>query len=196
LAFGLCIGFFYVVAQVVVMAIVAVMEGAVTDPEAMEELASNGFVISLSMIASAPFAVGLSGFFAWLRQGLPVLQYLGFIRVSWKVVALGMVSVVLLGFGYDAVSSFLDRPEIPDFMIKAYQTARFPALLWFAVIVLAPLSEEIFFRGFLFKGIESSALGGTGAVLITSFVWAVIHLQYDLFNMVALFFLGLLPAKR
>ncbi|MAQ70174.1 MAG: CPBP family intramembrane metalloprotease, partial [Flavobacteriales bacterium] len=36
-----------------------------------------------------------------------------------------------------------------------------------------------FFRGFLFKGLENSFLGGHGAVFISSFLFAAIHLQYD-----------------
>jgi membrane protease YdiL (CAAX protease family) len=190
--FALCVGVFYVLAQVVVVLVAGALAGDLSDPAAIEKLASNGEVISLSLVASTPFAVGLSIFFAWTCPGVSVREYLGFVPVSWKVVLLGWISVIALGVSYDWVSSFFDRPEIPEFMINAYQTARVKPLLWFAVIVLAPVAEEVFFRGFLFKGLEASAVGGVGAVLLTSLAWAAIHLQYDLFNILTLFTLGIL----
>jgi len=65
-------------------------------------------------------------------------------------------------------------------------------MIWVAFIIAAPLFEEIFFRGFLFKGLESSFMGPLGAVLVTSGIWAGIHLQYDLYGMGTVFCLGLL----
>jgi uncharacterized protein len=44
-----------------------------------------------------------------------------------------------------------------------------------SVILAAPLTEEIMFRGALFSGIASSRLGRTGAVLITAALWALAH---------------------
>jgi membrane protease YdiL (CAAX protease family) len=64
-------------------------------------------------------------------------------------------------------------------------------LLWLAVVVGAPVGEEIFFRGFLFAGLAKSRLGGTGAIVLSSLAWAVIHVQYDPFDMAYIFLLGL-----
>ena len=52
--------------------------------------------------------------------------------------------------------------------------------------------EEIFFRGFLFQGIRYSRLGPIGAIGITSFFWAAIHLQYDIYGIATIFALGIL----
>ena len=65
-------------------------------------------------------------------------------------------------------------------------------MIWVAVIIAAPLFEETFFRGFLFKGFESSFMGPIGAVLVTAGLWAVIHLQYDAYGMASIFLFGLL----
>jgi hypothetical protein len=59
-------------------------------------------------------------------------------------------------------------------------------------MVVAPIFEEIFFRGFLFQGIRYSRLGPIGAIGITSFFWAVIHLQYDIYGIATIFAHGLL----
>ncbi len=52
-------------------------------------------------------------------------------------------------------------------------------LVFLLLVVLAPLSEELLFRGFLYGGLQGSALGPFGAVAASSAVWAVIHMQYD-----------------
>jgi len=92
----------------------------------------------------------------------------------------------------DGLTALMGRPIVPDIMVKAYQTAYFPPMLWLAVIVGAPLSEEIMFRGFLFKGILHSKLGGVGAVLMTSLIWSLIHAQYDWYGKATIFVSGLL----
>jgi len=191
-AFGLCIACAYVVAQSAVVIVAAIMKGSLTNPATVEALAMNGLVLSICLVVSVPLAVGLSVLFAWLRPGLPVADYLGFKPASWRAIVSGLVCVVGLGLGYDWISTSVGRPEIPEFMVNAYRTAGFVPLLWGAVIVGAPLSEEVFFRGFLFKGFERSPVGGVGAIVITSLGWAVIHLQYDLYDITSIFLLGLL----
>ena len=191
-AFGLCIFGSYVIAQSLVVIVAALVGGNIANPKAVEALASNGLVISICMVVGVPFIVGFSVLFAWLRRGVPVSEYLGFTRASWKSIVLGLVSVVALGFAYDWISTAMGRHEVPEFMLKAYSTAGFTPLLWVAVIIGAPLAEEIFFRGFLFKGFERSPIGGVGTVILTSLSWALIHLQYDPYDIFSIFLLGLL----
>jgi membrane protease YdiL (CAAX protease family) len=50
----------------------------------------------------------------------------------------------------------------------------------------------LFFRGFLIKGLAESRLRWQGAVLISSGLWSVIHVQYDAYYMSAVFVLGLI----
>ena len=190
--FGVCIFGSYVMAQSAVVIVAALVEGTITNPKALEALAMNGLVLSICLVVGTPVVVGLSALFAWLRPGMSVRYYLGLTRASWKTIALGLISVVLLGLTYDWVSTAAGRPDIPEFMVNAYRTAGFAPLLWVAVILGAPLAEEIFFRGFLFKGLERSPIGGWGAILLTSLSWALIHLQYDLFDIGSIFALGLL----
>ena len=92
----------------------------------------------------------------------------------------------------DQLAVLFRQPVVPEVMIEAYRTAYLPPLLWLALIVGAPLSEEVFFRGFLFKGVLHSRSGGGGAVLLTSLLWSVVHLQYNAFGVAVIFFTGLL----
>jgi len=74
---------------------------------------------------------------------------------------------------------------------NSYRSAASKPLLWLAVVVGAPLSEEFFFRGFVFLVLWKSRLGAIGTVLVTSAVWASTHTQYTLTGIMAIFVLGL-----
>jgi hypothetical protein len=61
-----------------------------------------------------------------------------------------------------------------------------------ALVAGAPLFEELFFRGFLFRGFEASFLGSAGTTIVTSALWTAIHVQYDAYQLATIFLLGLL----
>lgn len=47
-----------------------------------------------------------------------------------------------------------------------------------AMVVLAPLAEEMLFRGLLFRAVSRSRLGPLGAVFVTAVLFAALHFQY------------------
>ncbi len=154
--------------------------------------AADGLLVALTTCATTPVAIGLVWLFAWLRKRISVKEYLALNPLSWRAAAglcAALVGLVLLS---DGLRTLLHRPIVPQVIVQVYQTAGFPPLLWLAVVVAAPLAEETFFRGFLFKGILHSRLGGAGAVVLTALIWAVIHQQYDRFDMANVFAAGLL----
>ena len=118
-------------------------------------------------------------------------EYLGLRTVPLK--KLVRWCVVLLAFlvCIDLTTTFLNRPIVPNVMVNAYRTAQVLPLMWLALVVGAPLAEEIFFRGFLLKGLLHSRLGPTGAIVVTSAVWSGFHLQYDLYGITIIFLTGL-----
>ena len=75
-----------------------------------------------------------------------------------------------------------------DFVLESYKNANNLPLLYLGVVFFGPLFEEMLFRGFLFKGLQRSFLGGAGAVVISSIIFALIHIQYGLVVIVFLLF--------
>ena len=65
------------------------------------------------------------------------------------------------------------------------------AVTLIAVVVIAPLWEELVFRGFVYRGIASSRLGVAGAIVISSLLWAALHLDRTWIGMAELFCCGL-----
>jgi membrane protease YdiL (CAAX protease family) len=171
----------------------AVVEMQRNPDMARDELAanldSNGLVISLATLLSTPLGLGLTLLFAGIRRGISVRHYLALSPVSIVTMLLSCLVALLFVLADGTLTYLLGRDIVPPVMVEAYQTAGFLPLLWIAMIVAAPLFEEVFFRGFLFRGIQHSWLGAVGAILITSLVWASGHMQYDLCD-VSLIFVG------
>lgn len=188
------IGIAAVVAQVV--AIISYMgvssaAGAGQLPDT-EDLKTNGLVLSLATILSAPLAVGLSVFFAWLRKGIPVRDYLGLRWPAGKTTILWcMVLLVFMALS-DTVAVLLGNPIVPEVMKETYRRAQIVPLFWVAVAIVAPIAEEFLFRGFLLTGLHHSRLGATAAVILTSAAWAGIHQQYDAYGITLIFSVGII----
>jgi beta-phosphoglucomutase len=153
---------------------------------------TNGLYWALATLITTPVVVGLIVLTAWLRPGLSIRDYLALRSVSRQ--RLVRWCLALLGFALlaDLATVLLRQPIVPDVMVEAYRSAGWSPLLWIAVVICAPVGEELFFRGFLFKGWVQSPLGGWGTVVVTSLIWAVIHQQYELHGIVIVFAVGLL----
>jgi len=156
------------------------------------QLVANGTLVTLSILLSAPLVFGLTFLFANFRKGPTIKDYLGFHEVDWKNIVKWLLILVIFATASDLVTLLLDRPIVQDFMSSIYSTATSKPLLWTAFVVAAPVSEEIFFRGFLFYGILNSRLGPRGAIVLSSLIWAPLHIQYDLYGILTVLVLGLL----
>jgi membrane protease YdiL (CAAX protease family) len=155
-------------------------------------LSSNGFCLAVSVIVSGLICIPLTLLLTKLRKNISVKNYIGFREPLTREWVKWLLILAAFLFLSDAVSLLLHQPIVPPFMVDAYKTASFLPALLFAIIIVAPIFEEIFFRGFLFQGIRYSRLGPIGAIGMTSFFWAIIHLQYDVYGITTLFALGLL----
>lgn len=157
-----------------------------------KSLSSNGFCIAIMVVVSGLICTALTLLFAKLRKNISVKNYIGFkepLKREWVQWLLILAAFLFLS---DGVSLLLHEPIVPPFMVDAYKTASSLPALFFAIVVVAPIFEEIFFRGFLFQGIRYSRLGPIGAIGITSLLWAAIHLQYGIYGIATVFALGLL----
>ncbi len=196
LGFSAIILGFYAALQILVATVFVSIAKAETPDLNLEtyarSLSSNGFCIAIMAVVSGLVCTPLTLLFTKLHRNISVKNYLGFkepLKREWVQWLLILAAFLFLS---DGASLLLHQPIVPPFMADAYQTASsLPALL-FAIVVAAPIFEEVFFRGFLFQGIRYSRLGPIGAIGISSLVWAVIHFQYDLYGMTTVFALGLL----
>lgn len=158
----------------------------------IEKLASHAVVISLVAILAAPAEIGVVALairFARCRFG----EYLALVRPNRRYVLIGLAClVVLLPLG-DLTTWMSGRGIVPPFVIEAYRSARNSGTIWLlaiALVIAAPLTEEIVFRGFMYRGLAASRVGDAGAILIPSAIWASMHVQYEVFFIFQIFLLG------
>lgn len=185
---------FVVLQSIVTVAYLTRGGGTITDEQMralLEAQQHNGVAISLATLLTTFLCVPLIFGIVKLKRGSQLREYLAIKVVPMKPLRqwLGVTAVFLLVT--DLLTLALGKPLVPEFVRAAYASAEPVWLLWLALAIGAPVFEEVFFRGFLFKGLERS-IKPTGAIILTAAIWAGIHLQYDLYNMAIIFGLGLL----
>jgi uncharacterized protein len=154
-------------------------------------LASNGFVVTIATLVSAPICITLIVIFAKLRKPIKLKDYLGLKQPTPRQLLEWCSVATMCNVGIDLLKSFVDLAIIPSFVVKIYETAVFLPLFYLSVVVLAPLFEELFFRGFFYQGLRHSFLGIAGAIILPSVLWALIHQQYSWVDMAGVFVFGL-----
>lgn len=152
-------------------------------------IASNLIVIPLFVLLAhrwfalgARRGLGLCGRH-WVFDTLrAILGFLMVLPVSIALVYLGTYLLSLLPGGEPKPHLLLDL---------LYQDHSLPMILavYASAVVLAPLSEEIFFRGFLQSMLRNFALSPRITVLIAAAIFAMLHSEPQ--NIPALFVLGL-----
>jgi membrane protease YdiL (CAAX protease family) len=181
------------VGQLAVVAWFVLRREGPIDLAAAIHVVGNGLTISLSVITGLPAVVGA----LWIAIRItrtPFADYLALRWPSWSNLVIGVVGLFVLVMGWDLLSRSVGREVEPGFMGDVLKSARADGALWLLVIafcVAAPITEEFFARGFLYRGWSESALGPVGAVLLSSLVWTVLHLQYDWYFLGEVFSIGL-----
>ena len=143
---------------------------------------------NLNSVIAAPLIVW---FLYWRMQkrNLNLSRELGLQSVTAQIAGL---SVILYGI-FAVIEHFYGiyfDVQMPEAFIQfILSTPTWLALL--SLVVAAPIMEEFIFRGFLFSQLRNTRLGGWGAIITTSFLWTVIHFQYELMILYVLFILGI-----
>lgn len=151
----------------------------------------NGLTVSIftfiSHVISCYFLVKLIRF----RLSVSVCSYLGFIRVG----VLNLILWCLLVFGYiyavSVVTTLFDISIKSNFFSDLYKSTGYGWVVVIFVVITAPIFEEVMFRGYMYSGCVNT-MGVLGAVVLTSAVWASIHLQYSFIQQFYLYVFGLL----
>jgi hypothetical protein len=180
--------------QMVVVAWLVLRQGGPVDMAAAIHIVGGGLTISLSVITGLP-AVLAALWIAIRVSRTPFADYLALRGTSWINFLIGAVALGVLVMGWDMLSRAAGREVTPGFMGEVLQSARADGAFWLLVIafcVAAPVSEELFARGFLYRGWSESFLRPPGAILLSSLVWTSLHLQYDWFFFGEVFSIGLL----
>jgi CAAX protease family protein len=112
-------------------------------------------------------------------------------RYSW-------VQPLLLTIAVSAVVAGIAFTFFPDLIARDIEPIRKmvasgPQWLALAALVIgAPLSEELLFRGYLLHRLRQTPLGFWGAALIANIGWTLLHVEYSWLSLTDVFIAGLL----
>lgn len=120
--------------------------------------------------------IPIAAIFLWRRISW---KELGFRKFEWNVIALGcgmLLIVYAVIFMHNLILAMLGVATQGEVIFDVFNSLDSPMLLFFVGIILAPLMEETFFRGFLFKGFRQR-YGWKAALIISSIIFGLSHLQ-------------------
>ena len=155
------------------------------------ELAQDPLIVVGSQIISYPIVIGFMAMMIRRRNEEPFLVA---IRWNWprgKAMWFGLGGIVL-AFAVEGMAHFLPIPKsLP--MDKFFNDATSAYLMAVFGILIAPILEELFFRGMLFPTLRRG-MGTLAGVLLTAAAFASIHgtqLGYAWAPILSIFVVGL-----
>ncbi len=124
--------------------------------------------------------------------GLSVANLFTHIKQGMKRYLITLPLIILAGFMINLVSNYFGlTPEMQDvvrWVLEEKSLFILVSLIFFG-IVIAPIMEEIVFRGFLQPALKNS-FGGRYAILVSASLFAAVHM--DVFAFFQIFILGML----
>ena len=195
LFFGMFILIAFLIGQLLPLIFYMIVKGMESFDTLVASFITDSFLLFLSvmggMLLAMPVALGV----AKLKKGSILKDYFSLNGFKWKTLGFWMLLLIVLQIATGYLIEALGEKDIPNFMMNLeYPTLMAKILLLVAVVVGAPVFEEVFFRGFLLKGFSNTFMGTHGAVLLTSALWAVIHIQYEVVYLIDIFVIGVVFA--
>lgn len=152
--------------------------------------ASNNFLDYInnsswvSLILTGFSSLGLlSVIYLFLKKRKSSIKDLGFRKIKFSDI--GWLFVALMSYIILAAIVLYFASLVPGFNSNQKQDVGYAAatgwqigLAFIGLVIIPPLAEEIVFRGFLYKGL-SSKWPKILSALITSFVFALLHFQWN-----------------
>jgi membrane protease YdiL (CAAX protease family) len=108
-----------------------------------------------------------------MRYGKPVFTSLGWRRVNFNPVLAG-IGGIALAFLVNFVAFLLHTPKVSSPLDKLTDSPLMLAMFGIIAVTIAPLFEELFFRGFL-QPLLSRSLGMASGIVLTALLFAAPH---------------------
>jgi membrane protease YdiL (CAAX protease family) len=164
---------------VVVGAVNTLVQVALAAPAGPAGLRDDATIFSLGLILGS---LAGSALLLWILRAREPRRDLALTAPRLVHFALWIVITAITIYVTGALGVLLGHPAVPTAWQTTFDNASSPRLLAFALVVVAPLFEEGYFRGFLHRGLAASRLGPTGAVLLIAVLFTLVHFPEDLWT--------------
>ncbi len=194
---GIIMTVVWIILAVIVMliatlgAIFTLFPDGAMDAPAFEKDARAFGILSLVAAASAVLVLILAAKLAGWR----VSDYLALVPPDRRHAIQATAALVIFVMAFDAITYLIGKDVVTPFQIDLYKNAAASnslLIMWAALVIAAPVGEEIVFRGFLYRGWAQTPRSVWPAIVVISVFWAVIHTQYDWFGVFQIFLIGML----
>lgn len=110
--------------------------------------------------------VGLQRSVAWKDYGWLGLGFVSYLILTMVVTSLAMIFLKFIDFGEAQTTGY-------ESVASTYEYV----LAFIGLVIVAPVAEELLFRGYLFGKLRSAGIKTWVSVLVTSLLFAVAHFQ-------------------
>ena len=148
------------IGQVAPMLAIVIWKAGKIDLAEAVNVAGDGRALALTVISGLPAVLAA----IWLPVHLsrtPFKEYLALRWTTWQNVVIGIAAMIVVVEGWDLLSKATGHEVTAGFMGDILKSATADGVLWLAVLafaVVAPLTEELLARGFLYRGWSESFL--------------------------------------
>lgn len=160
------------------------------EPGSAEEITAYQFLWRVNCIVMFVWFAALSYWSDWIGGG----AFAGQLRVDARWIVVG----VLLGPAMLLVPAFVVGAVMPEgewryrenFNAEIFAPRNWTLAYIFMAVVLAPIIEEVTFRGVALGALISRGIGPIAAVILSSAAFALIHMQYAPAALIVVFISG------
>jgi uncharacterized protein len=153
----------------------------------------DGVVLTVGALTAFPAQIAVLAYAAH-RRGWRISDYLALDTPRRGEIVMAAICVAGLIVAFNVLWLLIGQEIVSPFQVQTYRTAREAGLLpllLIAIVAVAPVAEEIAFRGFAYRGL---ALPGreVAAIVAIALAWALMHIQYDWLGVAQIFTIGLM----
>jgi membrane protease YdiL (CAAX protease family) len=155
---------------------------------------TDGAAVAIYTLISNPVEI-VTLVLAIQLLGTDAREYLGLDVPQPRDIAIAVAALAAAIAVADTVTLALGKDMVPPFQVELHRTAREEGSLpwlWLAIILAAPVGEELLFRGFMFRGFIHEPRDAVPGILVISLIWSMLHVQYDWYGAAQVFVIGLL----
>jgi membrane protease YdiL (CAAX protease family) len=155
---------------------------------------SDGTAVAIYTLVGNPVEI-VTLVLATRLSGTDALEYLGLDIPRWRDVVIAAAGLLVVIAAADALTFALGKEMVPAFQLDLHRSAQAEGTLpwlWLAIIIAAPVGEELLFRGFMFRGFVHEPRDALPGILVIAQIWSMLHVQYDWFGTAQVFAIGVL----
>jgi len=160
----------------------------------LSRLATDPLLLALSTLLAIPIVGAALFVMVRLQRGGPMRTFLALRGFSAKQFFLWLAVLAAVLIGGEIFLRSIGETSDRDFTLGLLLTGTHLFWVVFAIVIGAPLVEELLFRGFFYGGMARSRWTTLAAILVPNFIWLALHTQYKGPTLLVLFAMGLVLA--